>query len=193
MAKPSWISCSPDSGSGGGSVRVTAYSSTSASPRSGTITVKTASGITKTVSVSQEAAEVKTGKISGSIQLRFSGFSGSRLQSFSVTVATSSSGSNSKSLINESGLNHLTNGPKTFSINTDVTWTTTTGPRYTYMELSWQMSPGSDTIGNRIVCNIYGIGCSASGTINDQWVSCTANAITTSGITMSGGATIYKQ
>lgn len=55
MAKPSWIATNPSSGTGGGSVNVIANRSTSSSPRSGTITVKTASGLTKTVSVSQAA------------------------------------------------------------------------------------------------------------------------------------------
>lgn len=53
MAKPSWVTLSKSSGSGGGSVNVTASRNTGSSARSGTLTIKTASGLTKTVSVSQ--------------------------------------------------------------------------------------------------------------------------------------------
>lgn len=54
MAKPSWVTLDKSSGTGGGSVQVTASQNTGNSARSGTLTVKTASGLTKTVSVSQE-------------------------------------------------------------------------------------------------------------------------------------------
>ena len=57
MAKPNWISLSKSSGTGGGSVNVTASSNSNTHSRSGTITVKTASGLTKMVSVSQAAAQ----------------------------------------------------------------------------------------------------------------------------------------
>lgn len=53
MAKPSWVTLSKSSGTGGGSVNVTCKANTGTS-RSGSITVKTASGLTKSVSVSQE-------------------------------------------------------------------------------------------------------------------------------------------
>lgn len=53
MAKPNWISLSKSSGTGGGSVSVTASTNIETSSRSGTITVRTASGMTKAVSVSQ--------------------------------------------------------------------------------------------------------------------------------------------
>ena len=55
MAKPSWITLDKSSGTGGSSVSVTAANNTSTSARSGTLTVKTASGLTKTVSLSQAA------------------------------------------------------------------------------------------------------------------------------------------
>lgn len=54
MAKPSWVTCSPSSGTGSKSVNVTASKNTSSSPRLGSFTVKTSSGLTKSVSVSQE-------------------------------------------------------------------------------------------------------------------------------------------
>ena len=54
MAKPSWVTLSKSSGTGGGSVNVTCKANTGTS-RSGSITVKTASGLTKTVSLSQAA------------------------------------------------------------------------------------------------------------------------------------------
>lgn len=57
MAKPSWISLSKSSGTGEGSVNVTA-SSNGTSLRSGSITIGTESGLTKSVSVSQKAAEL---------------------------------------------------------------------------------------------------------------------------------------
>lgn len=55
MAKPSWVTCSPSSGTGSKSVNVTASKSTSSSTRSGSFTVKTSSGLTKSVSVSQRS------------------------------------------------------------------------------------------------------------------------------------------
>ena len=54
MAKPSWVTLSKSSGTEGGSVNVTCKANTGTS-RSGSITVKTASGLTKTVSLSQAA------------------------------------------------------------------------------------------------------------------------------------------
>ena len=54
MAKPDWITVSPKSGTGGGEVQITA-SPNGIEARSGTVTVETASGLTKTVSVSQAA------------------------------------------------------------------------------------------------------------------------------------------
>lgn len=53
MAKPSWISLSKSSGTGGGSVNVTASWNMGSSTRSGTLTIKTTSGLTKTVSLYQ--------------------------------------------------------------------------------------------------------------------------------------------
>lgn len=55
MAKPSWITLDKSSGTGGSTVKVTATGNVNASgsSRSGTLTVKTASGLTKTVSLSQ--------------------------------------------------------------------------------------------------------------------------------------------
>lgn len=53
MAKPSWITLDKSSGTGGSSVNVTATANTSTSSRSGTLTVKTSSGLAKTVSLSQ--------------------------------------------------------------------------------------------------------------------------------------------
>ena len=53
MAKPSWISLDKSSGTGRSSVEVTAAGNSSTSSRSGTLTVKTSSGLTKTVSLSQ--------------------------------------------------------------------------------------------------------------------------------------------
>lgn len=53
MAKPNWITLSKNSGTGEGSVSVTASANIETSSRSGTITVRTASGLAKTVSVSQ--------------------------------------------------------------------------------------------------------------------------------------------
>lgn len=54
MAKPDWITLDKSSGTGGASVQVTAGANASTSKRSGILTIKTASGLTKTVSVSQE-------------------------------------------------------------------------------------------------------------------------------------------
>lgn len=53
MAKPDWITLGNSSGTGGASVQVTAGANASTSQRSGILTIKTASGLTKTVSVEQ--------------------------------------------------------------------------------------------------------------------------------------------
>lgn len=68
MAKPSWVTCSPSSGSGSRSVNVTATANSGAGSRSGNITVRTSSGLSKTVSISQEAPS-----ISASYNLSFMG------------------------------------------------------------------------------------------------------------------------
>lgn len=54
MAKPDWITTDKASGTGKSTVNVTAaINPSTSSSRNGTITIKTASGLTKTVSVSQ--------------------------------------------------------------------------------------------------------------------------------------------
>lgn len=58
MAKPSWVTCSPSSGTGSKSVNVTATANTGAGSRNGNITVKTTSGLSKTVSLSQVAPSI---------------------------------------------------------------------------------------------------------------------------------------
>lgn len=58
MAKPNWITLSRSKGTGKGSVQVTASKNTGSSPRSGTLTIKTASGLTQTVSLSQAYSRV---------------------------------------------------------------------------------------------------------------------------------------
>lgn len=58
MAKPSWITLSQSSGTGGGSVQVTASQNSGSSTRSGTLTVQTTSGLTKSVSLSQAYSRV---------------------------------------------------------------------------------------------------------------------------------------
>lgn len=64
MAKPSWISLDKSSGTGGGQVKVTASANSTTSERSGSLTIKTASGLTKSVSISQAKAVVYTAQIS---------------------------------------------------------------------------------------------------------------------------------
>lgn len=58
MAKPSWVTLDKSSGTGGGSVKVTASQNSGSSSRSGTLTVKTTSGLTKSVSLSQAYSRV---------------------------------------------------------------------------------------------------------------------------------------
>lgn len=58
MAKPSWVTLSKSSGSGNSSVSVTAKANTGAGSRMGNITVRTSSGLSKTVSISQAAPSV---------------------------------------------------------------------------------------------------------------------------------------
>lgn len=53
MAKPSWVTVSPSSGTGSKSVSVTAASN-GPSSRSGSISIRTTSGLTRSVSISQE-------------------------------------------------------------------------------------------------------------------------------------------
>lgn len=53
MAKPDWITLDKSSGTGGASVQVTAGANASTSQRSGILTIETASGLAKTVSMSQ--------------------------------------------------------------------------------------------------------------------------------------------
>lgn len=60
MAKPYWISVSPDFGTGGASVNVTANAAINDSARSGEITVRTNSGLVKTVQLSQEGLPTVT-------------------------------------------------------------------------------------------------------------------------------------
>ena len=57
MAKPTWVTCSPSQGGGGSSVSVSASQNTATSQRSGSFTVKTTSGLSKSVSVQQNAAQ----------------------------------------------------------------------------------------------------------------------------------------
>lgn len=51
MAKPSWITLDKSSGTGEGSVEVTAATNENVTIRSGSLTVQTTSGITKNVSI----------------------------------------------------------------------------------------------------------------------------------------------
>lgn len=57
MAIPSWITVNPLTGSGNKTVSITAQKNTEASDRSGTITVVTAGGISKTISITQKGAQ----------------------------------------------------------------------------------------------------------------------------------------
>ena len=65
MVKPSWITLSKSSGTGGGSVQVTASWNLGSSTRSGTLNIKTTSGLTKTVSLSQSILPEITIRASG--------------------------------------------------------------------------------------------------------------------------------
>lgn len=62
MAKPDWITVNPSSGKGTGSFNVTFAENTSTSARSGVVTVKTISGLTHEIQVSQ------AGKVANSLQ-----------------------------------------------------------------------------------------------------------------------------
>ena len=53
MAKPDWITTSPSSGMSGGAFNIIVAENTSTSPRSGIVTVKTISGLTHEIQVSQ--------------------------------------------------------------------------------------------------------------------------------------------
>ena len=70
MAKPTWVTLDKSSGTGGGSVKVTASNNSGSSTRSGSLNVKTASGLTKSVSLSQAKATVYTAEIApGSLKV----------------------------------------------------------------------------------------------------------------------------
>ena len=58
MAKPSWATLDKSSGTGGGSVKVTASQNSGSSTRNGSLTVKTTSGLTKSVSLFQAYSRV---------------------------------------------------------------------------------------------------------------------------------------
>lgn len=57
MAIPSWITVNPLTGSGNKTVSITAQKNTGATDRSGTVTVVTAGGISKIISIIQKAAQ----------------------------------------------------------------------------------------------------------------------------------------
>ena len=57
MAIPSWITVNPISGTGNKTVLITAQKNTEATDRSGVITVVTAGGISKTISITQKGAQ----------------------------------------------------------------------------------------------------------------------------------------
>lgn len=57
MAIPSWITVNPSTGSGNKTVSITAQKNTTSSTRSGTITVVTAGGISKTISILQKSSQ----------------------------------------------------------------------------------------------------------------------------------------
>lgn len=67
MAKPSWITLSKSSGTGSSSVSVTASSNPDTSDRSGSISISTTSGLSKSVSLSQEASEIRGNLVSVNI------------------------------------------------------------------------------------------------------------------------------
>ena len=77
MAKPNWITLSKSSGTGGGSVNVTATANSGTNLRTGSLTIKTASELTKTVFVSQGYNAVKASILyDGDITREFSVTSG---------------------------------------------------------------------------------------------------------------------
>lgn len=66
MPKPSWVTLDKSSGTGGGSVQVTSSQNTLTSSRSGALTVRTTSGLTKSVSVVQSG--IPTFSVAGGIE-----------------------------------------------------------------------------------------------------------------------------
>lgn len=62
MAKPNWITVNPSSGKGAGIFKITFAPNTSTSSRSGIVTVKSLSGLTHEIQVTQ-AGKVSKGKI----------------------------------------------------------------------------------------------------------------------------------
>lgn len=193
MAKPSWVTCSPSSGTGSKSVNVTATRNDVSSSRSGSFSIKTTSGITKTVSVSQEGAETHTATISGSYRVTFSGFSGSRLRYLFLTIAETNAGVGAVTLYNDSTLSHLTNATFSFNVNTKVTWVGNDIPIYRFGKISWQMDPASDTTGNRCTSNTGGDFRFSTSLSNNVWSSLsTVWTADTSGASVSGTFTLYK-
>lgn len=118
MAKPSWITLSKSSGTGGGQVNVTAARNSGTSDRSGTISVKTTSGLSKEIEITQSAA----GKITFSGSIQGNGieayrevFSSSQAIMGTSTAPCSFSFDFGYSLITGSGINGSTSSPKTAS------------------------------------------------------------------------------
>lgn len=115
MAKPSWITVTPDRGVGGGSSSITA-SNNGASLRSGSITVRTASGLSKSVSVSQAAANLWN--IQGNVQLINN--SGTRVTgNFSVAVTTKATSIASKTFSLFAGYIDTNSGSVSFTGKVD--------------------------------------------------------------------------
>lgn len=115
MAKPSWISVSPSSGTGGGTPNVICQANNGTS-RSGSFTVKTASGLTKTVSLSQAAANLWS--IQGNVQLINN--SGTRVTgNFSVAVTTQAASKPSKTFSLFTGYIDTNLGTVSFNGNVD--------------------------------------------------------------------------
>ena len=88
MAKPSWISLSRSEGTGGGSVNVIASENTGSAQRSGTLTIRTSSGLTKTVSVSQAFSSKMTINLNTILTFRSSGYKDSTI--FTINALYSS-------------------------------------------------------------------------------------------------------
>lgn len=120
MAKPDWITVNPSSGQGTGHFNVTFAENTSTSPRSGVVTVKTISGLTHEIQVSQEGKAANFLQASGDccvISVPKSVFGISINLTFSVSLWCSDGSkipAGSVTLINEG--NRVTFGSLSFNL-----------------------------------------------------------------------------
>lgn len=184
MAKPSWVTLSKSSGTGGGSVNVTCKANTGTS-RSGSITVKTASGLTKTVSLSQ-AAYVSTFTIKWNVTLQNNTGSTIRLSSQTIRLSVNESYDSVQDIyiLNSGAHVTLNNGGKQNLVNAvgitqDLQASTKSYTRFSYLIGGYRVYGSMLHLENNRSFDIDG----SSGTYQDLGVSLQFNGGNTYNLT----------